>query len=561
MRRYLYSKKLLFSVLLLFISINVTISIAVAFLLKFVIDAANAQDKTALEQSILLCFCYAVIYFVLSFLTGVLEAKYKKAIMVCLKNDIFESVMGFTIVQFSKNNSGEYISTLNNDVKTVEENYVKNFLECYENILLLLFAVVSIFFINPYVAIMAILLSLLPLTLPSVFGKKLGALQGNYVEQLGKYNEKIKDFFGGFEVLKSFHVENRALQNHNIVNTECEQSKYLLDKTTALVNSFGGVISLCVQFSIFLISGYFVISGSLSIGAIVAITQLSGNVVAPLMNLTQCNAKFKAVKAVNEKLMGFIKSEKTRYVSEGNKQFNEGIEYRNVSFSYDGCVEVLKDINLTMEKGKKYAVVGGSGSGKSTLLNLLLGYYDTYKGSILLDGDDIKKSGAEGVNRFCSVIHQNVFVFDDTIKNNITLYNNYKAAELEKSIEQSGLKTFISSSPDGLDTVTGESGNRFSGGERQRIAIARALIKGNDLLVMDEATANLDNETAYHVEKSLLEISDLTCAVVTHRYNKELLKMYDKIFVLKNGRLHESGSFDELLLKKEYFYSLYSIAN
>lgn len=559
-RKYLLNRKGMFWGVLFLISVNSTFAIAVAFLLKFVIDAASAQNQGALNQAIVFCIVYVVLYFGLFFVTGVIKAKYKEKIMIALRNDIFKSVMRFDIATFSKTNTADYISILNNDVKVIEENFFKNFWDYYQNILMLVFALVSMFFVSPYVAMIAVLMSLLPLAIPSLFGKKLAALQKEYMHTLEKYNGKIKDFFTGFEVLKSFGVESRAADNHALISVESEQSKYLLEKMTAFVTTFGVAVSLCVQFSIFIISGYFVVHGHLTVGSIVAITQLSGNVVAPLMNLTQCHAKFKAVSVVNNKILNLMKTKETAEIRHQPVRFNKSITCENISFSY-GERNILNDISFTFEKGKKYAIVGRSGSGKSTLLQLLLGYYDNYTGNFLIDGENKKEIGENVIQQMCSVIHQEVFVFDDTIKNNITLYNDYDDKTIQEAMRRAGLASLVDESTEGMNTAMGEDGKCFSGGEKQRIAIARALIKNDELLIMDEATAHLDNETAYHIEKTLLEIETLTSIVVTHRFNSHLLSMYDQIIVLKNGQLHETGTLSELLANKGYFYSLYHVSN
>ena len=210
-------------------------------------------------------------------------------------------------------------------------------------------------------------------------------------------------------------------------------------------------------------------------------------------------------------------------------------------------------------KGEKVAIVGRSGSGKSTLLRLILRYYDNYNGEILIDGmnsEDIKLSS---IYKMMSIIQQNVFMFDDNIGSNIALYGDYSDEEIDKAILNSGLKSLIDSLPNGKNSSVGENGSNLSGGEKQRVSIARALIKNTPIILLDEATASLDAETSYEIENSLLNIEGLTSFVVTHKLNPELLKKYDKIVVLESGEIIETGSFEELMEKKEFFYSLYSL--
>lgn len=561
MKKYLFKKRVLFFLHSLLILISVVLDVTIAFVLKYVLDAATAQDKQGLILAIFICIGFAVAYSVVKITEGMVKTKYMKDTMSAIKNDIFNSVMRYDIVKFSSTNSASHISMLNNDVAMVEENYIRNYWETYENVLLLSLSLVSMLLISPIIAGVAVVLSLFPILIPSILGAKLGDLQEKYSGKLAIYTEKIKDLFGGFEVLKGFGAENKAVQNHAFANEQVEQSKFKLNRKKIVVNTVAGVIAISVQSALFILSGFFVINGHLSVGAIVAVTQLSGGIVMPLMVLSGCMAKSKAIKSVNENIISLISETEHILPDNGKASFDGDIEYKDVTFSYDDENNVLKDVNLTIQKGKKYAIVGGSGSGKSTILRLLLGYYNNYSGDITVGGLSAKALPQGNIFDFCSIIHQSVFLFDDTIKQNITLFNDYPAETVDKAIKQSGLTELVAQAESGLDTMTGESGNRFSGGEKQRIAIARALVKGSELLVMDEATASLDNEIAYNIEKSLLDLKDLTCIVVTHRYNKELLKMYDKIFVFKNGGLHESGTFDELIDKNDYFFSLYNIAN
>ena len=219
----------------------------------------------------------------------------------------------------------------------------------------------------------------------------------------------------------------------------------------------------------------------------------------------------------------------------------------------------LTNISYTFKPGGKYAVVGGSGSGKSTFLKILMGYYDNYHGSVLVGGNELKEISSESLFKSLSAIHQNVFILDDTLKNNITLYNAYQDGLYEQAVKNAKLNNLVLSLPNGDSTNLGEGGSKISGGERQRIAIARALIKGSDLIISDEASANLDNETAFGIEKALLETTGLTCVFATHKLTKELLLLCDGILVLKGGELVESGTFDELHSKKGYFFSLYNV--
>ena len=230
----------------------------------------------------------------------------------------------------------------------------------------------------------------------------------------------------------------------------------------------------------------------------------------------------------------------------------------DVTFGYDEGKPVLKGISVQFEAGKKYAVVGGSGSGKTTLLNLLMQTYENYVGSIQYDGVELKRISSDSLLRAVSLVQQNVFVFNDTVYNNITLYKHFPEQDVMSAMEQAGLSEFVRSH--GKDYVCGENGSALSGGEKQRISIARALLRKTKVLLMDEATAALDEITANEIMSSILSVEDLTSIVVTHKLDENVLKRYDRIIVLHNGKVEECGTFEKLLEKKGYFYSLYTVS-
>ena len=231
---------------------------------------------------------------------------------------------------------------------------------------------------------------------------------------------------------------------------------------------------------------------------------------------------------------------------------------QDVTFNYDEGQSVLKNLNIRFEAGKKYAIVGGSGSGKTTLLNLLMRTYDNYEGSIQYDSIELKEISSESLFQVVSLVQQNVFVFNDTIYNNVTLYKEFQEKEVEAAMGQAGLAQLIHSH--GKDYICGENGNALSGGEKQRISIARALLRKTSVLLMDEATAALDEITANEIMNTILSMKNMTGIIVTHRLDETILKQYDEIVVLHNGKVAECGTFEKLLEKKGVFHSLYSIS-
>jgi ABC-type multidrug transport system fused ATPase/permease subunit len=309
---------------------------------------------------------------------------------------------------------------------------------------------------------------------------------------------------------------------------------------------------------IFGLGFFFAFKGMMSIGKVIAFIQLGNFILAPVKNLAPLISNRKAAIKLIERLSDEIEKNEERPEGTFLEGFKNAIELNNVNFAYSEDKTVLHHVNLRFEKGKSYAIVGGSGSGKSTLLKLLLGYISNYEGDVLIDGIQLKAIDLDSLYDNISIIQQDVFLFDSSIRNNITLFRQFDENKVTRAIEQAGLASLIASKGDSYSC--GEGGKNLSGGEKQRVSIARCLVRETPILLMDEATAALDNSTALMVESKILEIDNLTRIIVTHRFNEAIIKKYDEIYVMSRGTVVERGTFDKLIENKGYFYSLYNVS-
>lgn len=294
-------------------------------------------------------------------------------------------------------------------------------------------------------------------------------------------------------------------------------------------------------------------------GVVIVFVQLMNYILNPISQVPLLWSNRKAAIALMEKLSDAL-SENVR--EEGREKlngFSEKIEVKDLTYGYEPESHMLKDLDVQFDAGKSYAIVGGSGSGKSTLLNLLMGSSSNYQGKICIDGVSIKNIESESLYQLMTSVQQNVFVFNDTIRNNVTMFHEFSDKEVTLALERSGLSEFIEKR--GEDFVCGENGANLSGGERRRISIARALLRKSPILLVDEATAALDAATARAVSFSILNLVGMTRIVVTHRLEEAILRRYDKILVMKNGTICEQGNFDTLMQQKGQFYSLFQIAH
>lgn len=559
MKKYIfYHNRFWFWGTVLFQTLQTAMIVGISLILNRVLDSIVAKDPVRLTRVAMLCAAYALVVGAVVWAAAFFNAVFLRNAVGNLRQDLAAGLLRSDIPEFQKQNTASYLSLLNNDVATVRAKYFANLLAIIQGIVQAALAAAVLFSINWTVALAGTLFSVLPVLIPQAFGKRLVGLQEKLSGALARYNEKVKDIFSGFEVVKSYGIERIVLSSYETANREAASRQCEQENTAGLMGGLTNWVAVTVQFGIFVFSGFLSLAGVLTVGNIVAITQLVGRIVEPAFNLTGKFGDLKTVRELNRKMEAIVARPDAYAEGAEIGKLENGIEIRDLSFAY-GDRNVLRDVNLTFEKGRKYAVVGRSGSGKSTLLKLLLRYYGGYEGEIRIDGREIRELSCVSLNRLCAVIHQNVFLFDDTLKNNISLYSGSDGQSISESVEKAGLSEILPKLPEGLETPVGENGGQFSGGEKQRVAIARAFLKGAGVLLLDEATASLDNETADEIEKTLLAMEGVTCIVVTHRYSADILRGYDEIVALKDGTVEETGTFDELMDRKGYFYSLYNV--
>ena len=389
--------------------------------------------------------------------------------------------------------------------------------------------------------------------------KKLVIQKNNYSENLEQVTSITKDLFSGFEVIKGFNISNKIKGIFNTASTNVESSKRKYSILEAIIKGFSLSFSVTIYLGVLLVGGYLMYNNNITVGTAIIIIQLSTHIVGPVkMSISLIN-QIRSVKLIADKIENILDSSSVNLENTNLESFKNNIEIKNLDFSYTDDRKALDNINLTFEKNKKYAIVGESGSGKSTLIKLLMRYYNDYNGEILIDNKDLKTIYSSDLYKNLSMIQQNVFMFDDSIKENIRLYSNHDDNKILKTCDRAGISNLINRLPKGIDSLVGENGNKLSGGEKQRIAIARALINDTQILILDESTSALDNETAYNLENSLINLDDLTLITITHKLIKNILVNYDEIIVMKNGAVIEKGNFEELIDLKGYFYSLYYI--
>lgn len=558
MKKYIFKNKFLLLLTLLTGAIYSIISTSIAFILRELMDVSAARNKDAFFSMIAITIIYIVVLFLFYLLYSTLSKKFIGKVICGLRYDVFNGVFKKNIQDFKSVNSADYISALTNDVKLVEDNYLIPLLLSLNNIVIFITAFLIIIYLNPIIILCIIVAALLLFAVPSIFKDKLKERQDLFSKRLSRLTIAVKDFLSGFEVIRSYRMNDYVIQSFKAENDDTYKTKYFMDRVVARLEAASTTLGMVVQFSILFVSSYLIIRGNITVGMLMALVNLSGAMITPIQVLSQNISKIQGTKLVVNRLKGFIDSTNTVFSGTEIPSFNSQIVVQGLRFGYENTHCIIKGIDFVFEQNKKYALVGKSGCGKTTLINLLTGCHFGYEGQISYDGKDIRELDIEKLNEMSAVIHQNTYMFDTSIKDNICLHKQVSEQDLTYALNISGVQMFLDDTKS-LDTMVGENGSNISGGQRQRIAVARALVQKKSMLILDEGTSAVDMQTAYDIESQLLHNENLTLITITHSLNSELLKAYDCIIFMEEGQIREYGTFTELVDAKESFFDFYNV--
>lgn len=558
MKKELYRKnKFNFTILLVTSLIETTGMIVTSLLLERILAAATSGVIEDLyKQGIILCI-FLVIMVIYGVSNIVVKPRYQKRAITQYKNNIYDKIIEKNIDSFNDYETSVYLSALTNDVKYIEENYIFSIFTIITQITLLILSIVVMFLYNYLLAIIAIVLSLIPLIVSLLVGGKLSKSEEKISVENSNFMHFVKDNLIGFSVVKVFQIENKIKELFAKNNNKLETIKAEKTKVTTELEFLQIITQFIAQFGVFFIGAYLCIkTKTISASVLILFVQLMNYVISPLATIPMIISKRNAALPLFKRIEKIVVNEE--FDSKEELVFGKAITISDLRFSYEEK-DIIKNINLNIEKDKSYAIVGTSGSGKTTLLNLLSGRNKNYIGEIKYDNLELKDISLSSLYNQLSYVEQNVFVFDDTIANNVTLYSKIDEDLYNEIIEKSGLDKLLKEK--GNDYKCGENGSNLSGGERQRISIARALLKKSKIILMDEVTSALDTDTAFSVMNNILNLKDMTKIIITHNLEKNILKQFDEIIVISDGYIVEKGTFDNLLQKEGMFYSLYNFNN
>ena len=569
--------------------------LSVPQLFQILIDYLSGSREYSLRGIILLTAGIFSMEFFSAIATYFFRTKFSTKAVLQYRNFACDYLLKKKVADFYSSNSSVYLSALSNDLMKIKEQFLDQIPIITQIIFCGIGAVIVMLRYNVFLACMSCALSLIPFFAAVYSGKNMGALEDRLSTKNAEYLAFLKDFSIGFTIIKSYKVEAIFSKLHGAVSEKTEETMLKRERCAEKVNYFAAISGYITRLSILFLSAYIAFTRqSISIGTVIAFSQLIHYLIDPLSSLPSMLTEAKAAYRLTDKLWDTIKSEEeSRNTPENNRVKEEQIAeiqsvledkkiieekeiraqkqspnewksslrgeliFDKIYFSYSEGKEVLKGLNLQVKEGEKVVLLGTSGSGKSSILKILMSMERAQSGTIRIGGQDTMDLGEDRIFKEISYIQQEVFIFDGTIRENISLFQTYREEELQSVIERAGLRNLIKEK--GLDYLCGENGVALSGGERQRISIARSLLRKTPILLADEITASLDKENTYLVLDTLLNIENTTEILVLHDLDSRILSRVDRICVLKNGKVEEEGNFTELLEKKGYFYALYHV--
>lgn len=537
-----------------------SLNLILSWIIQQLMDTAAGESGALSFRTLLLISAgFVLLCAGLSLLNYASQPRFLERAMRQYKDFAFKKLIGKSISSFRDESAAGYLSALTNDAASIETNYLAQMLAMITKAVTFIGALLLMCRYSLLMTAIAAGLTVLPLIASLLTGNRLQAVESRVSERNGEFTAALSDCLAGFTVVKNFRAEREIFRLFAQSNKALEHEKFTGRRIKTLGGMIGAVTGIFAQLGVFIAGVYLSMKGgSMTPGAVVLFVNLMNFIISPIAELPGLLACRKAALGLVDKLAAALERSSSREGSETLNKLEHGIRLENVSFAYEPGKTVLHGINAEFEAGRAYALVGGSGSGKSTLLNLLMAAETNYSGHILADGIELSDISTESLYGTMAAIQQNVFVFNASIKDNVSMFRDFPKTEMDEAIARAHLGALIRER--GEDYLCGENGSGLSGGEKQRISIARSLLKKSSVLLADEVTAALDAQTAHRVSSDILDLQGITRIVVTHTLEESLLRRYDKIFVLRGGRIEEAGSFADLMANKGYFYALFTVA-
>lgn len=543
------------------VSVYVLAPIIDDYILPMVINNGASEYVSGLAKMIAIFMGLNIIYVICSYISSKIMIKISQNTVMTMRNELVQKIEKLPIKYFDTHPHGELMSRITNDMDNLSNTLNTSITQIISGIASLILSLIAMLNINVILS----LISFVIIPIISIVVMKISKItRRQFIKQqecLAEVNGYIEEYISGQKVVKAFNKEEDVIKNFEEVNTKLKNEGFKAQFTSGAVMPISGAINQIGTAATMVVSGILAIKGKLSIGNIVAFNKFSSHFGRPINEIANQFNVIQSGLAGAERMFNIMDEEEEYPDNEGKEFLNQvrgHVEFRNVSFGYDENKLVIKKFNLEANPGETIALVGPTGAGKTTIINLLTRFYDVNEGEILIDGKNIKDLDKHSLREALGIVLQDTVMFSESVKDNIR-YGKLEASDeaIKEAAKLANAHQFIKRLPQGYDTMLAEDGGNISVGQRQLLNISRVILNDPDILILDEATSNVDTRTEVQVQDAMNKLLDgRTSFVIAHRLST--IHNADKIVVINHGEIAEQGTHDELIKNKGMYYTMYT---
>lgn len=521
-----------------------------------------SMNMAKIKKISLFLACLYIVSALLSFIESIIMTSVSNNFARKLRGRISTKINKLPLKYFDKNQTGDILSRVTNDVDTIAQSMNQSLSSLVSAVTLLLGTIIMMFITNWIMAFTAISASIIGFSLIFIVLSKSQKYFAARQKELGKLNSHIEEVYSGLLVVKAYNGKKEADTKFDEYNEKVydanRKSQFLSGLMQPIMSFIGnfGYVAVCI------VGALLVMHDAITFGVIIAFITYVRLFTSPLMQIAQAFTSLQSTAAASERVFEFLDEEEMSLETNKAKILDKSkvkgnIEFNHVSFGYDKDRTIIKDFTASVKDGQKIAIVGPTGAGKTTMVNLLMKFYEINKGDILIDNVSINDLTRENVHSLFTMVLQDTWLFNGTVKENIVYNRENISDEMVKEVcDTVGLTHFIKTLPNGFDSVIGEN-DSVSAGQRQLLTIARGMIEDSPFLILDEATSNVDTRTEELVQKAMDKLTEgRTSFIIAHRLST--IKNADLILVMKDGNIIETGNHDELMKKNGFYADLYN---
>lgn len=548
MLRAIAKNSLLFGLIIVFMIIEPLINSRLNYWLQDLFNVASSDliSFTLIVRLLLIGFAIWVLKRIVVYTSSVIQSY----VVSKVKNDVKQSTFTRLIKLdtsrlFKSDDSGRFLSFFTNDINLLEQKYLNAVFGVISGVFSLVIMGTTFINMNLKIGGFIIGFGLISMLVPIFFTRLLNAKNLSYSADMSRFTQHLKEYLEAYPTIKNFAIEREIEERFNRINDKTKHSKFEYEATLALSNNIGSMLSWFMQFMAVGIGLLLVTRGEILIGTVIASRAFASDLAMPMQTIIVNMNSIKSVKSVVDKMEDIINSSDSEPepVCFGEED-GVSLEYRNLTVQYDG-VPVVDDLSFTFECGKKYLIVGRNGCGKSTMFKTLKKRIPDFSGDILINGKSFLEMSNSDISRRVSYLNEKVSMFSGRVVDNITLYREISEEKLADVVAQAQVEI-------DLDRTIADGGINISSGEQRRIEIARTLVESVKCIVFDEVISTLDIETAYQIEKMILGYTDKTVIFISHNFSGLLMREYDEILYMEDGKIVAHGHFDEMINNESF---------